>query len=369
MCQSTKQGGKRCAAHMHGSTATVTMTSIVTSTAADIVRKIFTGLRKEGKNLPAPSQAEIIALAENNKMMARFDPTIPDSRRNSLTKRWESAKTETPDGGTFHAWRHTLGETIRSGFMNSRKTFAAVGIAGTLLFASACSGGNMPHDPSSAPVTSPTTISTSASPTATAPVVKGLPTKGVADTGKGKYLQTTIADTDPAMKYDPSLATPTATKMYSAKDLAEVQKKAVKFMAEEGIDSTANDGNGEAWWAVHGTDFSPSLQVQAHEGIVKQTGIIATDAVLGGKYTYDYNANKPRIENRNLTVTKIDVLPSGAIAVHAKAQYDINVIDNATKEHTKITGVAVMAYSYVRDSTTQKWVISGYQNQFNGYAK
>lgn len=364
MCQSSKQGGKRCAAHMHGSTATVTMTSIITNVVAENVRKIFTGLRKEGKNLPAPSQEEVIALAENNKMMSRFDPTIPDGRRNSLAKRWESAKTENPDGGTFHAWRHTLGETIRS----SRKTFAAIGIAGTLMFASACSGGNMAHDPqTTAPVTSPTTISATATPSA--PVKGGIPTKGVADGGHGKYLQTTIDDSDPAMKYNAALATPTATSMYSSEDLAAVQKKAVKFMAEEGLDATANGGDAEAWWAAHSGEIAPSYQVQAHDDVINNKGFVVTDAILGGKYKYADDATKPRIANRELTVTKIDVLGSGAIAVFANAKYDVNAINLETNKPEQVTGVATMAYSYTKDSTTQQWLISGYQNQFNGYKK
>jgi hypothetical protein len=88
----------------------------------------------------------------------------------------------------------------------------------------------------------------------------GLVAKGVANDGKGDYLQTSIADTDPAMKYNPAIADDAAKAHYSEAELAEAQKVIVRFIAEEGIDSTLNNGTDiDGWFAANKDQIHPAV--------------------------------------------------------------------------------------------------------------
>jgi hypothetical protein len=79
----------------------------------------------------------------------------------------------------------------------------------------------------------------------------GFVAKGVANDGTGEYLQMSIADTDPAMKYNPAITDGAAKAHFSEAELAEAHKTAVKFIAEEAIDSTLNGGTDVDGWSPH----------------------------------------------------------------------------------------------------------------------
>lgn len=371
MCQTKAEGGKRCAAHMSGSTATVTMASIIADVQETVVKKVFTALRKEGKKLPAPTPEEIYALSENNAMMAKFDPSIPENRRKKLVEKWENAKSETPDGGTFHAWRHTLAETFRRG----RKIFAATGIAGALIFTSSCSasgslGASGPTDTSS-PTTSisqTATPSPSAStPTSTLPA--GIIAKGAANDGKGVYLQTSIADTDPAMKYTPAIADAGAKSHFSAAELAEAQKMAVKFIAEEAIDSTLNGGGTDVdgWYAAHKNQILPQNQAIMLKDLKSGKDVLARESWMASKpgYSYVHEANTPRVTSRTITPTKLRYVEGGGVQgvmLDTNVSYAMNVTGGSHSGVQTTTGN--ISFAVAKDPADGKWKIAGYQAHY-----
>lgn len=369
MCQAKSKGGKRCAAHMAGSTATVSMTTVLTGAVESFVKKVFSGLRKEGKNLQAPSREEVIALADNNAMMSRFDVTIPDNRRASLAKRWEEAKKETPDGPTFHAWRHTLAETSRSW----RKSFAAVGIAGSLMMTSACGVGS--NQPDSTPVASPSvSISQEATPTvAPTPTTPALPAKGVVNNGVGEYQQTTIAPDDPALKYDPATADATIQSQYTPEQIAEAQKVVVTFVAEEGIDSTLNGGkNVDAWWAANKDKIAPEFQNDVYKELSSNGEFVARGSWGRGNpdnLTYNYEANSPRVQQRSIKVEKIFSVndPNNSIVINSKIDYIVKAKDSAGKE-MPINVKGDMMYAVRKDAATGKWLIVGNKSNYEGFS-
>lgn len=369
MCQAKSKGGKRCAAHMAGSTATVSMTTVLTGAVESFVKKVFTGLRKEGKNLQAPSREEVMALADNNAMMSRFDVTIPDNRRASLAKRWEEAKKETPDGATFHAWRHTLAETSRSW----RKSFAAVGIATSMMMVSACGvGGNSPDTtPSPTPSVS---ISQEATPSAVPTVpVSSVPVKEVANNGKGEYKQSTIAPTDPAMTYNPATADETIKSQYSPEQIQEAQQVVVKFIAEEGIDSTLNDGaDVDGWWAKNKDRIAPEFQTTVRSQLDQGRDFVArrswgADNPQG--FTYDYNKDATRVAERKIDVAQIYSVkdPDNSILVNTNVAYTVRGKD-AAGTSIPINVKGNMMYAVRKDAATGNWLIVGQKSNYEGFA-
>lgn len=373
MCQAKSKGGKRCAAHMAGSTATVSMTTVLTGAVESFVKKVFTGLRKEGKNLQAPSREEVIALADNNAMMSRYDVTIPDNRRASLARRWEEAKNETPDGPTFHAWRHTLAETSRSW----RKSFAAVGIAGSLLMTSACGVGANHTD--STPVPSPSvSISQQASPSASAvptQAAPSVPVKAVVNNGKGEYQQTTISPDDPGMKYNPATADATIKSQYSPEDITSAQQFVVKFIAEEGIDSTLNDGNNvDGWWATNKDKIAPEFQAnvksqldQGREFVARRSWGASDGASKG--LTYSYSKDAPRVTKRSIAIDKIYSVndADNSLVINTNVDYVVNAKD-ASGANVPINVKGQMMYAVRKDAATGSWLIDGQKSSYEGFA-
>lgn len=371
MCQPVSKGGKRCAAHMSGSTATITMASIIAAIQEAIVKKVFTALRKEGKKLPAPTPEEVYALAENNAMMAKFDPSIPENRRKKLVEKWEKAKSESPDGGTFHAWRHTLAETFRRG----RKIISAVGIAGALVFTSSCaSSGALAHSDPTATASPSTSISQtvtpSATPTATTPALAaGIVAKGVENNGKGTYLQTSIADTDPAMQYNPAITDDAAKTHFSEADLAEAQKAAVKFIAEEGIDSTLNGGgNVDKWFAAHKDEIYPTNQAIMLGDLKAGKDVVARESWMATKpgYSYVYGDNTPRVSARTITPKSVKFVEGNGLQgvwVNTDVSYSMP-ITGGTHSGVQST-TATISYAMAKDSTDGKWKIAGYESNFH----
>lgn len=369
MCQTKAEGGKRCAAHMSGSTATVTMTSIIADVQETIVKNVFTSLRKEGKKLPTPTPEEVYALSENNAMMAKFDPSIPENRRKKLVEKWENAKSESPDGGTFHAWRHTLAETFRRG----RKIISAVGIAGALVFTSSCaSSGSLPASGPTDTATPPSisqTATPSASPTATTPALPaGIVAKGVENNGKGTYLQTSISDNDPAMKYNPAITDAAAKANFSESDLADAQKAAVKFIAEEGIDSTLNGGgNVDIWYKAHKEQIHPSNQAIMLGDLKDGKDVVAREQWMATKpgYSYVYGNNTPRISARTITPTSIKFVEGNGLQgvwVNTQVNYSMPVTGGTHSGAQSTT--ATISYAMAKDAADGKWKIAGYESNF-----
>lgn len=372
MCQPKDKGGKRCAAHMSGSLAAVSMASIISGIKEDFVRKVFSALNKEGKHLPIPSEEEIVAFARNNQFISRHDVTIPEDKRAMLVKRWQKAEMEQPSGGTFHAWKHTMVESI----VRWRRTASVVTLGGVIAFTSACSGGSM-GDNSPTPTNSPTSISQSATPSSSADEPAGKVPEGfgvAAPAGKkiespnGSYTQSTISDDDPAMKLNPGIIDPSATHINQA-ELEDAQKFVVKFTAEEGIDSRLNGDNDDVdgWWAANKDKIDPSYQDALLSEMKDKKAFVVNekwrDTEYQGKYDYVTHPAKTRIYDRQITTSGIWEPKPGTIAVELQVSYKIPV-----KPNVGITGTGVqttngtMIYAVTKDPATGNWRFNGYQH-------
>lgn len=309
MCQAKSKGGVRCAScrarSLSGSKATMKTASILTGTESKEVSKVFTELRKEGANLPEPSQEDVMAYARSNKYMAKYGPEIPDNQRNKLVQKWEEAEKETPDGGTFHAWRNTAIQT----FKKFRRTFTALGISSAILLTSACGmGGDNNNTPSPSPSVS-VSQSATPTPTTTTPVSKDgivAKSKTPVNNGQGEYLSSTLQESDPVLKLDESKVSAAAKANYSTADLEEANKVAATMIAEDYIDSIANGNsqNVDAWWEKNKDRFDP-----AYQSVMKQTldgdsaGVIfRMPNATAGQYNYVYDKNSVRVTSRTITL-------------------------------------------------------------------
>ncbi|SDL53613.1 hypothetical protein [Arthrobacter sp. ok362] len=260
--------------------------------------------------------------------------------------------------------------------VNSRKVMAAAGIAGALCFTSACSA-SVAASP--AGTASPSgSASAAASPSATPTTVtfpytlpNGIVAKGVANDGKGPYLQTSIADTDPAMKYNPAITDDAAKAHYSAEELAEAQKVIVRFIAEEAIDSTLNDGTDvDGWFAAHKNQIhtanqppflndlkSPDKAALAREAwMAKQPGL-----------SYAHGASTPRVTKRTITPKKFRYVTGyglEGVMLDTNASYEMAITYGVNGKKVQST-TADISYAVAKDPADgNKWKIAGYYSNY-----
>ncbi len=260
-------------------------------------------------------------------------------------------------------------------FRRGRKFIAAAGIVGTLIFTSACSDSvaASPGASSSPSVSASKTAAPSASAAAvTFPYTlpNGIVAKGVANDGKGDYLQTSIADTDPAMKYNPAITDDDAKAHYSAVELTEAQKFIVKFIAEEAIDSTLNGGtNVDAWFAAHKDQIYPSNQsIFLNDLKSSDKAALARETWMAAKpgLSYVHGASTPRVASRTITLKKLRYVTSDTlqgVMLDANVAYAMTVT-SGTRESVQNT-TAELSIAVAKDPADGKWKIAGYQNNFS----
>lgn len=379
MCQTLAQGGKRCDTHKDGSKATVSLTSIIADVQEKIVRKVFTSLKKEGKGLDNPEKEEVVSYAETGKFLTKHDPNIPERQKKTIMNQFEKAKEEEPSGPLFHAWKHTLPETLR----RTRKSLMAVGMAGAIMATSACGGTTGPSIDHGTPVPSSSpSISQSATPSANptpissnspGAVINGIPTKPeISNDGKGEYIQTSIAADDPALTYNPAIVDPSASS-YSPEDITAAQKVAITFLAEEGIDSTLNNNpadvaNQEAWWAKNKDRFAPAHQDTIHNAIIANDPnqpIVFRGQHRAGKYDLASGPSSTHVLSRTITPVAVkagNINGENLLGVQSKVDFTLNAVSDGAPAKESVSGT--VSYTMVKDSSSGKWLIAGSSAQY-----
>jgi hypothetical protein len=259
--------------------------------------------------------------------------------------------------------------------LNPRKIVAAAGIAGALIFTSACSApeatsaAGTPGASEAAPAA--VTPSATPSPTSKFPYTlpSGLVAKGVANDGRGEYLQTGIADTDPAMQYNAGITDDAAKAHFSEADLAEAQKVVVRFIAEEGIDSTLNGGgNPDLWLAAHKDQIHSSFQDILLTELKDGKDVFARESWMATKpgLSYVHGADAPRVTMRVITPQKLRFIDGNGLQgvfLDTTAAYSMAVTaDGARKPDQNST--AEISYAVAKDAADGKWKIAAYQTNF-----
>lgn len=258
---------------------------------------------------------------------------------------------------TFTPTRHLLGAT-------------AVGI---LLAATACAGPAQSTSAASTPASEKATPTTSPSPTKQVSAT-GLPIKGLANDGRGEYLQTTITDDDPAMTLDPSIVEENATSRFSMDEIASAQKFIIKFIAEEGIDSTLNGNPNDpatidAWWAKNKDKMDPSKQdvllAGARSEDVNQN-FVFRPRFREGQYGLAYGPTRTHIVNRTIKPKAIrggEMDGKTVIGLQSDLSFSVAALRDGKDALENVD--AVMSYTVSKDAKTGSWQIYGNNARFD----
>jgi hypothetical protein len=258
-----------------------------------------------------------------------------------------------------------------------RLTLTAI-LAGSALLATGCASNGAPIAAGVSDTASPATVTSqeptiSASATAPAPSLpKGIIVKGVANDGTGDYLQTSIADDDPAMKYNPAITDAAAKAHYSAAELAEAQKVIVKFIAEEAIDSTLNDGTDvDGWFAAHKNQILPANQdIMLADMKTVDKCLLACESWMAKRpttFTYVHGPDTLRVAARTISPSAFSYVESGnlqGVMLDTNVTYGMEVTDG-TKRNIQNT-TAEISFAVAKDAADGgKWKIAGYNTNYH----
>lgn len=248
----------------------------------------------------------------------------------------------------------------------------------SMMTVSSCSASPVEDNKQSASTASPTT--TTSAPSAVASpsgnpkagdVINGLPTKSeLADNGKGKYIQTTILDSDPAMQYDQKVDRPEVTQLFNPDEVAEAQKFVIRFVAEEAIDSTINDNYADmavvnAWWEKNKDKIDPNYSDMLHQSLMNSKDMTLALVQRAHFRTYGLanGSDKTHVLTRKISLGSISGVTQNGInylAFTGTADYTL-ATDVGTPEPTQ----AAFQLSVTKNPATGKWVISGFKNTFS----
>lgn len=177
--------------------------------------------------------------------------------------------------------------------------------------------------------------------------------------GKGEYLQTTISNDDPAMKYNEAIVSDKAKDKYDEAELTAAQQAVVKFMAEQTIDSTVQGGgNGEEWLSKNESLIAPDFRddVKTLLANPKSGFLIDNPNRKSAGYELEYKKDAPRVASRKIDVTKIDLASQDRPQIFANVEYTLNTSDGKVEK-------AAGAVSYAVTKVDGKWLISGYESK------
>lgn len=252
----------------------------------------------------------------------------------------------------------------------------AAGIAGALIFTSACSSPqatSVAETPAASDAASAAaTPSATPTPTNKFPYTlpSGLVAKGVANDGRGEYIQTSIADTDPAMQYNPAITEDAAKVHFSEADLAEAQKVVVRYIAEEVIDSTLNGGgNPDLWLAAQKGQIHPTYQDMLLQDLKDGKDCVARESWMATKpgFSYVHGADTPRVTLRVITPQKVRYVEGNGLQgvyVDTTAVYAMGVATDGVRKPDQ-NSTAELSYAVAKDAADGKWKIAAYQANFH----
>ncbi|MBC9704780.1 MAG: hypothetical protein H9W81_07370 [Enterococcus sp.] len=254
-----------------------------------------------------------------------------------------------------------------------KKTMLATGLAGALLFTSACAADNSSSDSAGASTEKVVIDGVEYGPT-----IEGMPTlPELASDSKGKWRKTTILPDDPAFSYEDSVVDPSATGMWSDEEIKEAHKLAVE-MAVDTIDTSANGAPGDTeaklnWWKANEDKFHPFWKQEMYNAVIdddpnmplifKGKHRIHADEKLD--YGLVYGENEVHVKDRKISTTKIMAgeLPEGkALEVTLKVDHTNVAEVDGKKADEKSEGTLV--YTLMKDTKSEKILVAGFNAEY-----
>lgn len=367
------------------------LAKVKTQASDEQIKKTMSELNKEGKNLPAPNQQDVANWIDGRELATQFDPDLDKKEREIQMNYLKQARedvTEGVSGARFHMWKNLVGRLKK----NVGRKVAALAIGGALIVGlGACSSNGGTIQETAKPSS---TSSASASPTKSAGVYgDSVDLREVTDK-YGKYEQTTISPKASAMKLNDSVVTPGAKSTWSNQELTSAQQFVAKFVAEEGVDSTAVD-NADAWDAWKTTnkkyfeDSQYASMMAANATGKDRPAVIGNDPknVSGVAYNPVFSRDgKARVEDSSFKVTAVDggtdqVGKYVDVKMKANVKYSLTnkeamaylktinqdlIASDALKKDGNTTWKVEYDFYYRVAQSGDSWKITGFQNTWNG---
>lgn len=192
--------------------------------------------------------------------------------------------------------------------------------------------------------------------------VNGLPVKGLADDGKGEYLQTTLDENDPALEYDSSIVHPTALELFSEEEIEAGQEFAMYFAAEEFMDSTLN-GNPddpeamEEWWDENKDYFHSDHAEEIHS--VLETAVIVIRGSLREPNDLTYGSDQGHVLSRSLVPDEIyGAVYEGDDLLGVSAEFEVEhaLVLDGTETPDPVSGTVQLL---LKQEDSGEWKIAG----------
>lgn len=306
MCQSKASGGKRCFAHHPGTKASIAYVHLKTGIDKEQIYAIMKELRKEGKNLGAPTPEELEKYFSLEEFKTKYDASLSDQEKVAILKQLLSARAEAEregvSGGIFHSWKNSLKRSIE----RFKRPLVALGLSSVLLL-SACTGQNgvtpSPSD-SNAPTEPGTVACSTENPGSYGDVIA----KEEVTDEFGAYCRTTIDPNSDALRWDESKVDMASLEEhgFTVEEAKEAQKTAVTFAAEQTFDSTRLDNYSQSpadWINENASSLSnPSIYLDfVKNEKLANTGLVVTD-YLPSPIVRD---GGPRATQTNLQINRI----------------------------------------------------------------
>jgi len=353
------------------------VTKAITGAPDELINQAFRDIRHEGKNLPSPSPEMVAAFARSQQDSTMINNGLTPHERLISSRAWGQAIDDTPDGGTFHAWKHTMGEVMRR--MSARLT--AIGASAALSFGlAACGsgGGTLTPEP-----TGSATPSISASPSGSI-VHTDNPKFGISANGQkvtdsfGTYTQIALSPSSILLKLDSTVIEKVATDKFSNADIDAAQKVVANFLISEGADSIlAFDKSQDArnkWLIANKSKFSADTQSELTKAINTNTvdqgfGVLEGNTGGGWRDTADikpvpYTADAPRVYFEDVKLTDIGLIKGDLSMTYSLSYVRLVTVAGDTKK-THIEKVnSTQSYS-VRKAADGTWKLTGWQNKFD----
>lgn len=250
------------------------------------------------------------------------------------------------------------------------KTFMVTGLAGALLFTSACSAVETQGGSSSA---SPEVVVVDG--VEYGPTIEGMPTlKELASDSKGEWRKTTILPDDPAFNFSDSIVDPTATAMWSADEIKEGQRFAVEVLVDS-IDTSANGSPGDSasivdWWEVNKDKFHPAWKQEMYNAAIdtdpnKAIIFKGTHRVDTTEYEMPYGEDAIHIKDRTIETTMIragEIEQGKALEVSFDVAFKTPLEKGGQKADESVEGTAV--YTLLKDEDTGKFLFAGFNVEY-----
>lgn len=236
MCQSTKNGGKRCGAHANATLAAEMQIAKTTGAPIQKVKQILAMLRKKGKSETAPTAEEVKEYSTQQQFKIENDPSLSKHDKRILSNRWNKAANEEISGGTWYAIKNGLFAVVAL----LKKRVVAGGLVGLMAFTSvaACTGGVKNEVP--APPT--TSTSTPVAPAPSESPVEQTPfsVEGISigeRVGSGYEERNELIAGDQSSLLEGVKVPSEVSELFSEEKIQELNQDAATFVIEEIIDS------------------------------------------------------------------------------------------------------------------------------------